>query len=163
MRESSRRRISTPRSARSSPARSRAASAPTRPSSFGIAASPSPTSRSAMPCWRRASGLASGSVCATPEPAMRIAVAGAGAVGGIMARHPAKAGHAPTVLARAATAERIAREGLTLADDERAETVAVKASADAASLGVQDLVFVGFKAQDWCAGLDLVRPLLGRE
>jgi 2-dehydropantoate 2-reductase len=94
---------------------------------------------------------------------MKIAIAGAGAVGGIIAWHLAKAGHAPTLVARPAAAEHLARDGLTLVDDEGAETVAVEATADAAAAGPQDLVLVGFKAQDWRAGLALVRPLLGPE
>src|SRR5215470_3815897 len=62
---SSARRRSTPSSARSSPAQSRAASGWTRPSCSGIAASASATSRSGTPCWRRPSGWGSASSCAT--------------------------------------------------------------------------------------------------
>ena len=91
----------------------------------------------------------------------RIAIVGAGAVGGLVAWHLARAGEVPTIVAREATAALITREGLTLTEDGRARTAAVRAVADPAALGAQDIVFAGFKAQDWPACLGLVTPLLG--
>jgi 2-dehydropantoate 2-reductase len=94
---------------------------------------------------------------------MRIAVVGAGAVGGIIAWHLAKAGHDPLVLARPETAAVLQARGLTLSGMGTSETVGVRTSHDAALAGVQDLVLVGFKAHDWPSGLHLVTPLIGPE
>jgi hypothetical protein len=56
---------------RSSPASNPVASATTKPSCSGTAVSPSPTSRSATPCWPRASGWGSGSDCASTDGGLR--------------------------------------------------------------------------------------------
>jgi 2-dehydropantoate 2-reductase len=92
---------------------------------------------------------------------MRVAIVGAGAIGGVVAWYLAKAGLKPTIVVRAATADLLSREGLTLMASSGSETVPVQATADAAAAGHQDIVFVGFKAHDWPAGLSLVRPLIG--
>lgn len=92
---------------------------------------------------------------------MRVAIVGAGAVGGVFAWHMAKAGQRPLIVARPATAALLASEGLRLESPSGSATVAIEATADAAAAGVQDLVLVGFKAHDWESGLDLVRPLVG--
>jgi 2-dehydropantoate 2-reductase len=93
----------------------------------------------------------------------RIAVVGVGAVGGSVAFHLARAGLAPTLIARPAQAEALAREGLTLLGAGVDETVRVAVASDARAAGPQDLVLVGFKGQDWPAGLAQVLPLLGPE
>jgi 2-dehydropantoate 2-reductase len=93
---------------------------------------------------------------------MRIAVLGAGSVGGVLAWHLARAGLDPVIVARPASAELLAREGLTLVGDCGPDTQAVAVTADPAALGERDLVFVGLKAQDWIAALTLLKPLLGR-
>lgn len=92
---------------------------------------------------------------------MRVAIVGAGAIGGVVAWHMAQAGQRPVIIARPQTAALLAAEGLTLRSPTGAETVAVQVAADAASVGVQDLVLVGFKAHDWASGLEAVRPLIG--
>lgn len=92
---------------------------------------------------------------------MRVAIVGAGSIGGVVAWHLRQAGLDPVVVARASTATLLAREGLRLESGGKSETLAIKATSDAAGLGVQDLVMVGYKAHDWPAGLDLVRPLTG--
>jgi 2-dehydropantoate 2-reductase len=92
---------------------------------------------------------------------MRVAVVGAGAIGGVVAWFLAKAGLKPTIVARGATASLIADEGLTLISSSGEATVAVATATDPAALGPQDLVLVGFKAHDWPGGLGLVRPLIG--
>lgn len=94
----------------------------------------------------------------------RIAIAGPGAVAGVIAWHLAKADAALTVVARPATAGALNRDGLTLVRgpaDER--TTRVAAVSDPGALGPQEVVLVGFKAHDWPAGLALVRPLIGPE
>lgn len=92
---------------------------------------------------------------------MRVAIVGAGAIGGVIAWHMTKAGQAPLIVARPRTAALLAAEGLTLTNGAGTETVAVKVTSDAAAAGVQDLVLVGFKAHDWGSGLDAVTPLVG--
>jgi len=92
---------------------------------------------------------------------MRIAILGAGAVGGVVAWHLARAGSDPVIVARPQSARRLADEGLTLADASGSATVTVRASADPEGLGPQDLVLVGLKAQDWHQALPLLRPLMG--
>ncbi|SDR51356.1 ketopantoate reductase [Rhizobiales bacterium GAS191] len=94
---------------------------------------------------------------------MRIAVLGAGSVGGVVAWHLARAGAEPVVVARSESAERLAREGLTLIGASGPETVKIAATADPQALGSRDLVIVALKAQDWPAALPLLRPLLGDE
>jgi 2-dehydropantoate 2-reductase len=91
---------------------------------------------------------------------MRIAVLGAGSVGGVVAWHLARAGAEPVIVARPASAELLAREGLTLIGAGGPETVMVAATADARALGPRALVLVALKAQDWPAALPLLRPLL---
>ena len=92
---------------------------------------------------------------------MRVAIVGAGAVGGVVAWHLAKAGCAPVIVARASTVAKLQNEGLTLQQPSASETVAVRATDDPASVGPQDLVIVGYKAHDWPEGLALVAPLIG--
>jgi 2-dehydropantoate 2-reductase len=92
---------------------------------------------------------------------MRVAIVGAGAIGGVIAWHMAKAGQRPLIVARPATAALLASDGLILETASSAETLSVNATADPSSAGVQDLVLVGYKAHDWPTGLDLVTPLLG--
>lgn len=92
---------------------------------------------------------------------MRVAIVGAGAIGGVVAWHMTQAGQRPVLIARAETAALLAAEGLTLQSPSGTETVAVQVAADAASAGVQDLVLVGFKAHDWAGGLDSIQPLIG--
>ena len=92
---------------------------------------------------------------------MRVAVVGAGAVGGVVAWHLAKAGCAPVIVARTATATRLHNEGLTIQSRSATETAAVTATDDPVSAGIQDLVIVGYKAHDWPEGVALLAPLIG--
>lgn len=92
---------------------------------------------------------------------MRVAIVGAGAIGGVVAWQMTQAGQRPLIVARPATAALLASEGLTLQSPQGSKTLAVEATSDATSAGVQDLVLVGYKAHDWAGGLDLVRPLIG--
>lgn len=92
---------------------------------------------------------------------MKVAIVGAGAIGGVVAWHLRKAGQDPVVVARPSTAALLASGGLTLETGDTSETLAIRATSDASALGWQDLVMVGYKAHDWAGGLDLVRPLVG--
>lgn len=91
----------------------------------------------------------------------RIAIVGPGAVASVVAWHLARAGLSPTLVARGATASLIAREGLTVIREDKEERVDVAATDNARALGHQDIVLVGFKAQDWRTGVDAVAPLVG--
>ncbi len=100
---------------------------------------------------------------------MRIAIVGAGAVGGVVAWHLARAGFDPLVVARPETASILNERGITLSEAEpgataeprASRTVRLRATENAAQAGPQDVVFVGFKAHDWLSGLSLVTPLIG--
>jgi 2-dehydropantoate 2-reductase len=94
---------------------------------------------------------------------MRICVAGAGGTGGHFGAKLGAAGHEVSVMARGAHLAAIERDGLTLLEEEARLTVPVRASADAADLGMQDFVLVGVKAtglRGIAAGLG---PLVGPE
>ncbi len=92
---------------------------------------------------------------------MRIVLAGVGAVGGIVAWHLARAGLAPTLLARPATAAQLHAEGLTVRGPDGSETVRVTAVAEAKAAGPCDVLLVGFKAQDWPDAAASLVPLIG--
>lgn len=94
---------------------------------------------------------------------MKIAIVGAGAVGGVVAWHLARAGADVVIVGRAATVAAIQRDGLAVTWPDGSERVAIKATADAAAVGPCDAVLVGVKAQDWPAILPVLRPLTGPE
>ena len=76
----------------------------------------------------------------------RVAVYGAGAVGGYLAWHLARAGHSVSVVARGAHLAAIREKGLALvAPDKPRESVRVAASDDPGALGPQDIVIVTLK------------------
>ena len=81
---------------------------------------------------------------------MRIAVIGAGAIGGMLAVRLALAGQAVTVVDQGAHLEAIRRQGLKLVNPDGAEEVAkeLRAVASCAEAGKQDLVFLALKAYD---------------
>ena len=86
-----------------------------------------------------------------------VCVVGCGAIGGWLGAGLARAGCQVSVFARGATLEALQTQGLRLGSEQHA----VQASADARSLGVQDLVVVAVKAP---ALRDVVRqigPLIG--
>jgi 2-dehydropantoate 2-reductase len=92
---------------------------------------------------------------------MKVAVAGAGAVGGLVAWHLAAAGANPVLLARPEAAERIAREGLIVAGPDFETARQVRVVTDARELGEQNVLIGGFKAQDWPTALPALAPLIG--
>lgn len=91
----------------------------------------------------------------------KIAIVGPGAVASVLAWHLARAGLSPSLVARPATASAIARDGLTVLGPNAGETIPIAVTNDAATLGAQDIIFVGFKAHDWPNGLSAVTPLIG--
>ena len=92
----------------------------------------------------------------TPEP-HRIAIVGAGAIGGWIGAGLAQAGCTLSVLARGATLSALQANGLRLGD----HAYPVRASDDAAVLGQQDLVVVAVKAPALHEVAPQIAPLIG--
>ena len=93
---------------------------------------------------------------------MQITVAGAGAIGGLIAAALRDAGHDVGVIARAQTCGAITTHGLRIRDEAGSErTVRLRAATDAAQFGVQDMVVVALKAQALPAAAASLRPLFG--
>ncbi len=91
----------------------------------------------------------------------KIAIVGAGAIGGWMGVHLARAGAQLSVLARGDTLAAVQKNGLQLHQGGELHTVPVKASNDAAILGVQDLVVISVKAPALATVAQQVGPLIG--
>jgi 2-dehydropantoate 2-reductase len=91
----------------------------------------------------------------------KVAIVGAGAIGGWMGVHLARAGAQLSVLARGDTLAALQREGLKLHQGGVLHTVPVTASNDAAALGVQDLVVISVKAPALASVAAQIGPLLG--
>ena len=81
---------------------------------------------------------------------MRVAVVGAGAIGGFLAAALARAGNAVAVVARGEHLEAIRRDGLhVVASDHGPFSVRVDAAADLRELGAFDALILTFKAHHW--------------
>ncbi|MEZ5706788.1 MAG: 2-dehydropantoate 2-reductase [Burkholderiaceae bacterium] len=93
----------------------------------------------------------------------RVAIVGAGAIGGWMGVHLAQAGCSVSVLARGDTLAALQRDGLQLRSGESRTAVSVRVSNQAADLGVQDLVVIAVKAPSLAAVAQQVAPLIGPE
>jgi 2-dehydropantoate 2-reductase len=95
---------------------------------------------------------------------MKVAVAGAGAIGGLFAARLAKTGASEvSVLARGATLQALKAKGLRLLASgiESAFSTPVNASDSALALGVQDVVIVAIKATGLEALARSIEPLIG--
>jgi 2-dehydropantoate 2-reductase len=93
---------------------------------------------------------------------MKICIFGAGAIGGYMGAKLAQAGADVSLVARGPHLAAIQSNGLTLIEHGADPvTVRVRASADAAELGVQDYVIVTLKAHSVPAVVGAMQPLLG--
>ncbi|HUA08859.1 MAG TPA: 2-dehydropantoate 2-reductase [Candidatus Acidoferrales bacterium] len=83
---------------------------------------------------------------------MRIAVVGAGAIGGFIAAMLARAGVRVGVVARGAHLEAMRREGITVVQSDAGSfSAAVDASEDLRELGHVDVALLTFKAHQWNA------------
>ena len=91
----------------------------------------------------------------------KVTIVGAGAIGGWMGVHLARTGADLSVLARGDTLTALQREGLRLHQGGAVHTVPVKASNDAATLGIQDLVVISVKAPALASVAQQMGPLLG--
>lgn len=94
---------------------------------------------------------------------MRIAVVGAGAIGGALAHALARSGKDVTLVARGASAAAIARDGLRV-ERGGVETVSrPRVVTDPEDLSPHDVVIGALKAQDWAGAAAVFRPLIGPE
>lgn len=92
---------------------------------------------------------------------MRVAVIGAGAVGGVLGARLAAAGHDVWFVVRPATAELLARGGIRLDScDGDLHLPEVQVTTEAASLGAVDVVLVCVKSTQVAAIAPSLRPLL---
>jgi 2-dehydropantoate 2-reductase len=91
----------------------------------------------------------------------KVAIVGAGAIGGWMGVHLARAGAQVSVLARGDTLQALQKNGLQMHQGSELHTVPVQASQDAAALGVQDLVVISVKAPALASVAAQVGPLIG--
>jgi 2-dehydropantoate 2-reductase len=92
---------------------------------------------------------------------MRIAIVGAGAVGGFYGARLAHAGHDVTFIARGANLEAIRTRGIQVKSTLGDLSAAAGAESDPARVGPVDLVIVAVKTYSNPQALPLVRPLVG--
>ncbi|HET8523570.1 MAG TPA: 2-dehydropantoate 2-reductase [Thermomicrobiales bacterium] len=95
---------------------------------------------------------------------MRVAVMGAGALGGFYGGLMARAGEDVTFIARGKTLEALRDHGLTVKSRLKGDfTIPVTATNDANSLGAVDLVFFSVKSYDLDTAVQAIKPLVGPE
>lgn len=96
---------------------------------------------------------------------MKIAIIGAGAIGGLVGAKLALAGEDVTFLVRGRNLDAISRNGVKLISNDGVEQVAtnVKASNDYAAIGVQDMVILAMKAHQAEGVVNDLPKLLGPE
>ena len=92
---------------------------------------------------------------------MKIAIVGAGAIGGFFAARLADVGYDVSVLARGKTLDAVRAGGLRLESEGRSIAVRPRASDSAAELGVHDLVLLCVKAPALPGAVQPIAPLLG--
>ncbi len=92
---------------------------------------------------------------------MRIAIVGAGAIGGFLGARLGARGHVMHALARGATLDALQSHGMRLREAGRECAVPVVASDDASALGPQDLVVLAVKGPALAAVASSVTPMLG--
>ena len=90
-----------------------------------------------------------------------VTIYGAGAIGGWIGAKLALAGCAVSVVARGETLAAVQAQGLRLQTGDHTVAVPVRASADPATLGIQDLVVVAVKAPAMASVAQAIGPLLG--
>lgn len=91
----------------------------------------------------------------------RIAIFGAGAVGGQIAARLANSGTSVSLIARGAHLAAIRAEGLALVTEDETIRTAVTASDQASELGVQDLAIIALKGTQLPQAVESIRPLIG--
>ena len=91
----------------------------------------------------------------------RIAIYGAGAIGGYLGAKLAQGGADVSLIARGPHLEAMRRDGLTLTEGGTTTTIPVTASDDPADIGPQDTVIVTLKAHSIPAVVEPMQALLG--
>jgi 2-dehydropantoate 2-reductase len=91
---------------------------------------------------------------------MRLAVMGAGGVGGYFGGRLAQAGHEVSFVARGRHLEAINAKGLTLKSPLGDAVLEVRAAEDPAALGAADIVLFAVKLWDTEAAAERIRPLV---
>ena len=94
---------------------------------------------------------------------MRIAVMGAGGVGGYLGAKLARGGHDVTLIARGEHLEALRRRGLRISGAESLEVSGLQATDRPAEIGTVDTVLFCVKLYDTQAAAELIRPLLGQD
>lgn len=94
---------------------------------------------------------------------MKICIAGAGAIGGVLGIRLADAGHDVSLLARGAHLAAIRANGAKLVDQRGETVVRVAASDDPADFGPQDFVVITLKTPSLPAVVPNLQPLLGND
>lgn len=94
---------------------------------------------------------------------MKVAIVGAGAIGGYFGGLLARAGHDVTLIARGAHREAIRASGLTVESKTERFTTHPHCTDDPAEAGVQDLVILSLKAPAVPAMAEKMLPLFGPE
>ena len=92
---------------------------------------------------------------------MRIAIMGAGGIGGCYGGLLAQAGFDVTLITRGAHLEAITEKGLQLVQPEGDFTVDVAATRDPSLVGPVDLVIFSVKAHQNLIAVPLIKPLVG--
>ena len=93
----------------------------------------------------------------------RLAVVGAGAIGGWIAAKLALSGQPVGMLARGQTLAALRGEGLRLTQGDSTAAVEVRASDDPVELGVQDVLVIAVKAPALAAAAEAAWPMIGAE
>jgi 2-dehydropantoate 2-reductase len=93
----------------------------------------------------------------------RIAVVGAGAIGGFLAAALARAGIPVAIVARGEHAAAIRSDGLSVESDLGAFSVPVTVSDDLRKLGAFDFLLLAFKAHQWPSLLEQIVPFAGTD
>jgi 2-dehydropantoate 2-reductase len=92
---------------------------------------------------------------------MRIAIYGAGAIGGYVGARMAQAGAEVSLIARGPHLAAMRASGLTLVEGDRRTTLRVRATDEPAELGPQDYVLVALKAHSVAPVVGRMQALLG--
>lgn len=95
--------------------------------------------------------------------AMKIAVFGAGAIGGYIGGRLALSGEDVTLIARGPHLEAMRSKGLRLIDADRDEVAHPRCVEETSEVGTQDCVIVTLKGHQVTAALPQIMPLLGPE
>jgi len=93
----------------------------------------------------------------------RIAIFGAGAIGGLIGGELARVGFEVTLICRGAQLEAVRANGLTVIVDGEARHVRPACTDDPAEAGPQDLVIMAVKGHQVAAAAERIAPLLGPE